>query len=60
MCTITSTTVRRWLWEVDTAALVAMRTAGLSGQKLATESGMSRTGVRRRVLTAESGQLLWG
>lgn len=61
---VEATTVRRWLrevgqpvrrpgprgrTEVDTAALVAMRAAGLSWAKLATASGMSRTGVRRRV-----------
>lgn len=72
---IEATSVRRWLreanqpvrrpgprgrTEVDTAALVAMRAAGLSWQVLAVASGMSRTGVRRRVLTAAAGQRLWG
>jgi len=67
--------VRRWLREaeqpvrrpgpqgrtdVDTAALTAMRSAGLSWQALADASGMSRTGTRRRVLTTATGQRLWG
>jgi len=71
---VEATTVRRWLREaeqpvrrpgpqgrtdVDTTALVARRAAGLSWAELATEAGMSRTGVRRRVLTATSGQRLW-
>jgi len=68
---VEATTVRRWLreagqpvrrpgprgrTEVDTAALITMRAAGSSWQELATASGMSRTGVRRRVLTAETGR----
>ncbi len=65
---VEATTVRRWLreadqpvrrpgprgrTEVDTTALVAMRAAGMSWAELARAAGMSRTGVRRRVLTAD-------
>jgi len=71
---VEATTVRRWLREteqpvrrpgprgrtdIDTAALVAMRAAGLSWAELAVSAGMSRTGVRRRVRTT-TGQRLWG
>ncbi len=71
---VEATTVRRWLreadqpvrrsgprgrTEVDTAALLTMRAAGLSWQELAVASGMSRTGVRRRVFTAETGRHPW-
>ncbi len=70
---VEATSVRRWLREaeqsvrrpgprgrtdIDTAALLTMRAAGLSWAELADASGMSRTGVRRRVLTA-AGQRLW-
>jgi len=71
---VEATTVRRWLREadqmvrrsgprgrtdVDTLTLMSMRAAGLSWQEMARASGMSRTGVRLRVLTAESGHRPW-